>query len=171
MKHILFIASLIMATFSSVSLAANQVRYENMVEIEWLDLIPESERSHVSDETLAALDHRANVAQQVLVGSVRPELNGSNVKIPGFVIPLEGDSESISEFLLVPFYGACIHVPPPPPNQIIYVKFEKGAPTKDLWDIVYITGTLKAETVISDDIGVESGYSIEGANLEIYNKA
>ncbi|WP_372068667.1 DUF3299 domain-containing protein [Vibrio pelagius] len=170
MKHILFIASLIMVTFSSASFAANQVRNENTVEIEWLDLIPESERARVSDEPLAALDHSANVAQQALVGSVRPELNGSNVKIPGFVIPLEGDSESISEFLLVPFYGACIHVPPPPPNQIIYVKFEEGTPTKDLWDIVYITGTLKTETVISDDIGVESGYSIEGASLEIYNK-
>lgn len=103
MKHILFIASLIMVTFSSASFAANQVRDENTVEIEWLDLIPESERARVSDETLAALDHSANVAQQALVGSVRPELNGSNVKIPGFVIPLEGDSESISEFLLVPF--------------------------------------------------------------------
>ncbi|MDK9735685.1 DUF3299 domain-containing protein [Vibrio sp. D404a] len=171
MKRILFIASLIMVTLSSASFAANQVRYKNTVEIEWLDLNPERERARVSDKTFAALDHSANVAQQALVGSARPELHGSNVKIPGFVIPLEGDSESISEFLLVPFYGACIHVPPPPPNQIIYVKFEEGAPTKDLWDIVYITGTLKAETVISDDIGVESGYSIDGASLEIYSKA
>ncbi|WP_299143942.1 hypothetical protein [uncultured Vibrio sp.] len=65
MKRIFFIASLIMVTFSSVSLAANQMRYENTVEFEWLDLIPESERVRVSDETLAALDHRANVAQQV----------------------------------------------------------------------------------------------------------
>ena len=71
---------------------------------------------------------------------------------------------------MAPFYDECIQVPQPP-NQIIYVKFEEGATTKDLWDIVYITGTLKAEMVVFDDTGLESGYSIEGASLEIHNKA
>ncbi len=84
--------------------------------------------------------------QQSTVGSVRQELNGSQVKIPGFVVPLEGDEEKITEFLLVPYFGACIHVPPPPPNQIIYVKFPQGAPIQQLWDVIYVIGTLKTET-------------------------
>ena len=78
-----------MVTFNFASFEANQMRDENTLEIEWLELSPESERARVSDETLTALDHSANVALQALVGSVRPELNCSNVKIPGFVIPLE----------------------------------------------------------------------------------
>ncbi|MEZ8376046.1 DUF3299 domain-containing protein [Vibrio cyclitrophicus] len=140
------------------------------VELEWQDLIPESERSRFNELSAQALEHNGNAASQSAIGDIRPELAGSNIKIPGFVIPLEGDAENITEFLLVPFYGACIHVPPPPPNQIIHVKFDKGAPTQDLWDIVYITGRLKAETLVTHELGVESGYSIDGASLEIYNE-
>nr|WP_237358024.1 DUF3299 domain-containing protein [Vibrio harveyi] len=78
-------------------------------------------------------------------------------------MPFEGDVDSMSEFLLVPFYGACIHVPPSPPNQIIHVKFEEETPTKDLWDIVYVMGTLQTETLVTEELGVESGYTMIGA--------
>ncbi|CAM4416467.1 DUF3299 domain-containing protein [Vibrio agarivorans] len=150
---------------------ANSIAQEqSVVELEWQDLIPESERSRVAELQALALDHNNGQAEQLVMGDVRPELDGDMVKIPGFVIPLEGDSDTITEFLLVPFYGACIHVPPPPPNQIIHVKFEQGAPTKDLWDLVYITGTLKAQTLLTESIGVESGYAIAGAVLETYDK-
>lgn len=113
------------------------------------------------------IDHNGGQMQQSLVGSVRQELNGSMVKIPGFVIPLEGDDKMITEFLLVPYFGACIHVPPPPPNQIIYVKFEKGAPIQQLWDVIYIVGKLKTETIDSEL--AETGYLIEGVRLEEYD--
>ncbi|MDV5169259.1 DUF3299 domain-containing protein [Photobacterium rosenbergii] len=141
------------------------------VELQWHDLVPESERERAVQAHAQMLDHNSGQADQLLIGNTRPELNGNNVKIPGFVIPLEGDADTITEFLLVPFYGACIHVPPPPPNQIIHVKFEQGAPTKELWDIVYITGTLKTESLVTESIGVESGYTISGAVLESYDKA
>ncbi|MDF5538935.1 DUF3299 domain-containing protein, partial [Vibrio parahaemolyticus] len=95
------------------------------------------------------------------------ELNGSQVKIPGFVIPLEGDADTVTEFLLVPYFGACIHVPPPPPNQIIYVKFPKGAPVQELWDVIYVVGTLKTET-INHELA-ETAYVIEGSEIEAYD--
>lgn len=54
------------------------------------------------------------------------ELNGQQVRIPGYLLPLEVSSKKVSDFLLVPSIGACIHVPPPPPNQIIYVKVDQN---------------------------------------------
>ena len=58
--------------------------------------------------------------------AVVPELDGKRVRIGGYVVPLDFEATNVKEFLLVPFVGACIHVPPPPPNQIIYVKSAKG---------------------------------------------
>ncbi|NMS07731.1 DUF3299 domain-containing protein, partial [Vibrio parahaemolyticus] len=111
--------------------------------------------------------HSGGAAQQSKIGNVRPELNGSQVKIPGFVIPLEGDADTVTEFLLVPYFGACIHVPPPPPKQIIYVKFPKGVPVEELWEVIYVVGTLKTET-INHELA-ETAYVIEGSEIEAYD--
>ena len=75
--------------------------------------------------------------------AVVPELDNQAVRIGGYVVPLDFDATKMKEFLLVPFVGACIHVPPPPPNQIIYVKAEDGFEVKGQFDPVYVTGTLK----------------------------
>ncbi|WP_117235832.1 DUF3299 domain-containing protein [Vibrio maerlii] len=139
---------------------------EDVLTLDWIDLIPDEERKQFDDIGMPITDHSGGQAQQSLVGNVREELNGSQVKIPGFVIPLEGDENIVTEFLLVPYFGACIHVPPPPPNQIIYVKFEEGAPIQQLWDVVYVVGTLKTE-VISHELA-ETGYLIEGIAVQDY---
>ncbi|CAH0532536.1 hypothetical protein VST7929_00366 [Vibrio stylophorae] len=133
--------------------------------LDWIDLIPEKERNQVI--AMPMIDHEGE-AQQSLVGDVRTELNGSEVKIPGFVIPLEGDDQVVTEFLLVPYFGACIHVPPPPPNQIVYVKFAKGAPLQELWDVVYVTGILKTEHISSEL--AEVAYILEGNAVLPYDE-
>ncbi|MGF1700714.1 DUF3299 domain-containing protein [Photobacterium makurazakiensis] len=135
--------------------------------LDWIDLVPKEERQQFNQNQMPVLSHDGEAAQQTLIGKVREELNGSKVRIPGFVIPLEGDDKAITEFLLVPYFGACIHVPPPPPNQIIYVKYPDGAPIQQLWDVVYIIGTLKTQT-ISHELA-EVGYLIEGSDLEEYD--
>lgn len=159
MKNKLLLCLLLLLPFSAVS---NEV-----LTLDWIDLIPEQERNQFDSLGMPKVDHNGATMEQSLVGRVRQELNGSMVKIPGFVIPLEGDDKTITEFLLVPYFGACIHVPPPPPNQIIYVKFEKGAPIQQLWDVIYIVGKLKTETINSEL--AETGYLIEGVRLEEYD--
>ncbi|WP_300174580.1 DUF3299 domain-containing protein [uncultured Aliivibrio sp.] len=159
MKNKLLLCLLLLLPFSAVS---NEV-----LTLDWIDLIPEQERNQFDSLGMPKVDHNGATMEQSLVGGVRQELNGSMVKIPGFVIPLEGDDKMITEFLLVPYFGACIHVPPPPPNQIIYVKFEKGAPIQQLWDVIYIVGKLKTETINSEL--AETGYLIEGVRLEEYD--
>ncbi|WGW00642.1 DUF3299 domain-containing protein [Vibrio sp. YMD68] len=135
--------------------------------LDWIDLVPENERNQFDAVGMPALDHSGDVMAQSKVGSVRQELNNSIVKIPGFVIPLEGDANKVTEFLLVPYFGACIHVPPPPPNQIIYVKFPEGAPVQQLWDVIYVIGTLKTET-LSHELA-ETAYLIEGTAIAEYD--
>lgn len=74
---------------------------------------------------------------------VRPEFNNQNIRIPGFVVPLEFDDQHVvTEFFLVPYYGACIHLPPPPPNQIILVRSEKGIYMETIYDPYWVEGTL-----------------------------
>ncbi|NOH80983.1 DUF3299 domain-containing protein [Vibrio sp. RE86] len=140
---------------------------DDTLQLEWLDLIPENERNQFDAIGMPAIDHSGGSMEQSMVGGVRPELNGSKVKIPGFVIPLEGDENMVTEFLLVPYFGACIHVPPPPPNQIIYVKFPEGAPIQQLWDVIYLVGTLKTET-ISHELA-QTAYVIEGTEILEYD--
>jgi hypothetical protein len=92
-------------------------------------------------KTLGALDY--------VNGKVPPALqalNGKEVKIPGFIVPLEDYEEEGAEFLLVPYFGACVHTPPPPPNQMVYVRMQGGKKLKfGWWDPVWMEGTLKIE--------------------------
>jgi hypothetical protein len=92
-------------------------------------------------KTLGALDY--------VNGKVPPSLqalNGKQVKIPGFIVPLEDYEEEGAEFLLVPYFGACVHTPPPPPNQMVFVRMEGGKKLKfGWWDPVWMEGTLKIE--------------------------
>lgn len=91
-------------------------------------------------------------------------LDGKRVRIGGYVVALDFDATTITEFLLVPFVGACIHVPAPPSNQVIYVKSEKGFAVQGSFDPVYVTGVLK---VISTSTGLaDAGYTIEADKVE-----
>ena len=107
------------------------------------------------------------------------QLIGKSVKIPGFAVPLEGDDgfDRIKEFLLVPTYGACIHVPPPPPNQVIHVILRESVHFEKLMYAVWITGILEiGEYFIegSSDSGqqiydTETSYLIRGQMVEEYD--
>lgn len=98
---------------------------------------------------------------------IEPSLDGRRVKLPGFVVPLEGDGDKIREFLLVPYFGACIHVPPPPSNQVVYVKVPKAdAKIRKAFDTVWVVGTLSAKP-FSHELG-EAGYQIEADQVLPY---
>ncbi|BDX08145.1 DUF3299 domain-containing protein [Planctobacterium marinum] len=140
-------------------LGINSALKAETVELYWEDLIPEG---YVPSDALPEIDHTNPMAQSNPNAPVRTDLNGKQVKIPGFVVPLEGD-ETITEFLLVPFFGACIHVPPPPSNQIVYVNFPEGANVDSLYDAVWVTGTLQTEGWTGDLATV--GYNMTGMEI------
>ncbi len=93
------------------------------------------------------------------------ELNGKRVSIGGYMVPLDFDATIVKEFLLVPYVGACIHVPPPPINQIVYVKTDKGLEIDQLFDPVTVTGTMKTEAVFTGL--ADTGYSIDAESVEL----
>jgi uncharacterized protein len=94
-------------------------------------------------------------------------LSGKRVSIPGFMVPLEDDLDVVTEFLLVPYAGACIHVPPPPPNQIVYVKMNTNTKVQVTFtDPILVTGTLKISTVQSPYGDVS--YDLSGESVVPY---
>lgn len=108
--------------------------------------------------------------QQALVStSVINELDGKSIRIPGFIVPLEfNDDQTITQFFLVPFFGACIHVPPPPPNQIIFVNYPKGLKLNALYDPFWISGVLK--TLLQENYMATSAYSMDMREFEPYQE-
>ena len=117
---------------------------------------PTATRTVISrDATLAASDHVLELTWQDMMGldleSGEPSpqltaLNGTRVKVAGYMVPLEDTADRASDFLLVPYLGACIHVPPPPANQIVHVLMADGRAVKvSYWDPIWIHGTLQIE--------------------------
>ncbi len=94
-----------------------------------------------------------------------PAFTGQAVRIPGFVVPLEETPEGVKEFLLVPYFGACVHSPPPPANQIIHVLPKSAAKIRSM-DAVWISGTLA--TTKTDSYMGASSYRIEAVVVEPY---
>jgi hypothetical protein len=98
-----------------------------------------------------------------------PALAGSKVKLPGFAIPLENKGGKVSEFLLVPYFGACIHSPPPPANQIIHVVTKKPVANLHSMDAVMVSGTLSLK--YANTPWGNAGYRLSLEKMENYNPA
>ena len=99
---------------------------------------------------------------------VNPEMLGKRIVLPGFIVPTAYNEErNVTEFFLVPFFGACIHVPPPPPNQIIHVTYEQGLQLDNMYDAYYILGELSSH-VVRHELA-DSAYSLKAEHVEMYN--
>lgn len=92
-----------------------------------------------------------------------PAIDGQSIRLPGYVVPLEDVKGDIKELLLVPYYGACIHVPPPPANQIVHIVLAKPAPGFKTMDPVWISGKLVIKRQQTDM--ATTGYVMEGASI------
>jgi hypothetical protein len=95
------------------------------------------------------------------------EMQGKHIKLPGFIVPLDfDDDQTITEFFLVPYFGACLHLPPPPPNQIIYVSHPDGIQVDALYDPFWLYGTLDAG--ITENTTAKSAYRMRLHHIEPY---
>ena len=111
---------------------------------------------------LAGLDYTNGKATDTL-----KKLEGKQVRIPGFVVPLDDFQEEGAEFLLVPYYGACVHTPPPPPNQMALVQMAgKKSVRLGLFDAIWMEGTLRVKNV--DSPYGQVGFEIEGLSMKPY---
>lgn len=96
------------------------------------------------------------------------ELDGEYVRIPGYVVPFDLTSKMRQRtFLFVPYMGACIHTPPPPPNQIIFINADPPLRVKDIWAPYWIEGTLSTQKT-ENDLG-DTAYSMQMSSIEPYS--
>jgi hypothetical protein len=95
------------------------------------------------------LDAQGKRFQEALVSTkVITEYDGKSIRIPGFIVPLESANERmVTEFFIVPYFGACLHMPPPPPNQIIHVVVNEGVELENLYDPFWFEGRLALKTI------------------------
>ena len=160
----------------------------NYIDIEWTDLIPpddlailldppafllETDEHNDSDDikTLQAMSLTDAASKRFLqaLESTRivETFNGKWVKIPGFIVPLATDEkQQVIQFFIVPYFGACLHMPPPPPNQIIFVNASTGIELTSLYDAFWFEGKLKIDT--TDNLLGKSAYSITLHNVYPY---
>lgn len=122
------------------------------------------------------LAQREEIAKkrQAQANSVIEELNGESIRMPGYVLPIEFDGQKVTEFFLVPYVGACIHVPPPPPNQMVYVISDVGIETQGLYDPVWVEGIISttsktnAWTAYDGVVDISAGYTMQADEIEPY---
>jgi len=150
--------------------------------IDWNDLMPETWVKDMTKEMAAAgklsnlqdNSEEANKAMSAMrkkfdeAPIVKAQLN-KKVRLPGYVVPLDAERSEKREFLLVPYFGACIHTPPPPANQIVLIRPTAQSKIKKLpesMDIVWVEGEIKEGRVATSQ-GV-SGYLLEAISVAPY---
>lgn len=160
----------------------------NFRTVEWIDLLPKDDLdallnppdylneiqdgsaedaidSNLGNEIEEPLDRyqQALISQRII-----PEMDGQAIRIPGFIVPLEfDDNHNITLFFLVPFFGACIHLPPPPPNQIIYVEYPEGLQIDSTYIPYWISG--EVNTTITENDLATSAYTMKMQYVEDYH--
>lgn len=142
----------------------------SLVNITWKDLIPpgvpyaeiiaDGERDERNDIWNPIFDENA--------AKMNTSLNGKTVALTGYMIPFGYAGSGVTEFMLVPYVGACIHVPPPPPNQLVFVTTKTPWPSGGLWDAVQVTGRLSASQQTTEIADV--GYEIAADKIEAHKK-
>lgn len=144
---------------------------EKYQETRWDDLMPKGWEPPVVEEQSffegEAEDGAFIALPKTEFAPVVKKLDKQKLKIPGYMIPIKFNASSVTEFLLVPYVGACIHTPPPPENQIVYVTLKKPFESKDLWAPVWVSGIMKAQTSMTKF--ATAGYHLTEATTEIYD--
>lgn len=146
------------------------------LELDWESLVPpgfeeaiiatEQELASLEDEDPRAEALMAKLRDEWAKAPVVDALDNSLVKLPGFVVPLEGDGQQVRQFLLVPYYGACIHEPPPPANQTVLVDAPNDTRIRSAFETVWIYGRLRVER--ADTEMATAGYRIQAQKIEPY---
>ncbi len=176
-------------TQSNVLTEDSQIKYQFKM-VEWTELMPEEdldailnppsyitdvEDGSIEDQIESQLQNKKkrfkdDRYQRALTSTkVIPEMNNKPIRIAGYVVPLAfNEAQRVTHFFLVPYYGACIHVPPPPPNQIIYVEAKQGFKLVDLYDAFWVSGWLQTSLIENDT--ATAAYRMQMQSIQLYSE-
>ena len=156
-----------LASLAAFAACPGALRAEEVIDLEWEDLLPRGETT-IPPALRGVLPHDQSdlAASQPRSTGVRTDWNGRMVRLPGFIVPIDYKGTGVTAFILVPYVGACVHVPPPPANQLVLVT--TGAPyeSKGLFEPVNVTGmfgTASTSTQLA-----EIGYALSAEIIEPY---
>ncbi|MBI4986601.1 MAG: DUF3299 domain-containing protein [Rhodocyclales bacterium] len=147
-----------------------EITWEALVPADWdpMKAFKALDMAKLKDEDPRAMEAMERLKEAWNAAPVEPKMNGQRVRIPGFVVPLGTDLDRVKEFLLVPYFGACIHVPPPPANQMVHVFPKKPLRNDQIMGPVWVNGTL--ETAMSTTAFGGVGYRIKAERIEAYKE-
>jgi hypothetical protein len=156
---------------TSASKAFKEVTWEALVPKHWdpAKMFKDLNLDKLDDSDPRAMEALERMRQAWNDAPVEPSLNGARIRIPGFVVPLDAQRGQLKEFLLVPYFGACIHTPPPPANQIIHVVSAKPLKNVQIMDAVWVNGTLGTGGRIDTEFGA-SGYQMKAEAVTPYKE-
>lgn len=183
---ILLLSQMLWLTVHPAQSADDREKYRT---VDWVELMPEedldalmnppdtladiadgSEEDQIANQLRGTIEKAGDSRyQQALVSTqIVPAFDNQAIRLPGFVVPLafSGEQQRVTRFFLVPYFGACIHVPPPPPNQIVFAEHDEGFELKSIYDPVWISGVLRT-TLVENDTAT-AAYAIEVEEIEPY---
>ncbi|HQU90574.1 MAG TPA: DUF3299 domain-containing protein, partial [Denitromonas sp.] len=148
-----------------------EISWDDLMPADWdpmalLDKLDKLDMNSMEDADPRAMEALAAIRKAWDEAPVVPALMSQRIRIPGFLVRLEGDQEGITEFLLVPYFGACVHVPPPPSNQVIHVVAAKPVPADQNMQAVWVSGVMSVAAAATD-MG-NAGYRIEAQKVAPY---
>lgn len=150
--------------------ASKEINWDALIPPDWepMKMFKALDLSKLNDSDPRAMEALDRLRAEWNNAPPNRAMNGVRVRIPGFVVPLENSRKQTTEFLLVPYFGACIHVPPPPSNQIIHVFPSVPMKNVQAMQAVWISGVLEVERK-QTDMGV-AGYKMKADNIEPYKE-
>lgn len=155
----------LLTSVAALAACPGVLRGEDVIDLDWEDLVPEGQTT-IPRFLRGVLPHDANglAARQPQSTGVRNDWNGRIVRLPGFIVPIDYKGTGVTAFILVPYVGACVHVPPPPANQLVFVTTPEPYESKGLFEPVNVTGmfgTASTSTQLA-----EIGYALSAEKIE-----
>ena len=143
-------------------------------ELTWSEMIPPDAPPEAPDmpplhdlSQMGSMEAAPAAKQDLPNAPVVPALDGQLIRLPGYIVPLEVSEDGrTTDFLLVPYFGACIHVPPPPSNQIVHVTSKEGVKLDELYQPYWIVGALQVKASTSEL--ADAGYQMDAQKIVVY---
>ena len=162
------------ALFALLLLVSTPLWAAEPKELTWSEMIPAGAPPEAPDmvplhnlSQMGDMEAAPAAKQDLPNAPVVPQLNGQLIRLPGYIVPLEVSEEGrTTDFLLVPYFGACIHVPPPPSNQIVHVTSNAGVQLDELYQPYWIVGEMQVKPSTTEM--ADAGYQMDAQKIVVY---
>ena len=155
----------LLAGVGALAVVPHLARAEDFVDLEWTDLLPKGQPPIPPVmQDMIQHDQLPLYSQQPKSSGVRTDWNGQIVRLPGFVVPIDYIGTQVTAFILVPYVGACVHVPPPPANQLVFVTTSTPFDSDGLFEAVNVTGMFGVSSMSTHLADI--GYALSAEKIE-----